>query len=283
MLTSLTAEQEALFPDYVDKWLKIGLSTDDVDVGKSMAALKLIYEQSDLEFPDKYELYDSPFAAVKAMKDKYDIDVYPKDFIYGCHEAAALSFYDFFIENTEIEITDKIKPFMDLAKHCGWVLMFDELVVLTQKPVSITWDTEKRLHSEDDFAIKFRDGMGIASWHGTRIPSEWILDRSNITADICLHWANIEQRRSACEILGWANVLEKLNAKTINEDDDPTIGTLVEVELPDAGTERFLIAEDPNTGKPVGLPVPPHMETALEANSWTYGIEKFDFKPDFRV
>lgn len=283
MLTSLTAEQEARFPEYVDKWLAIGLSTEDIDETESLAALKDIYEQSDLTYPDKHEVYDSPFAAVKAMKEKYDIDVYPKDFIYGCHEAAALSFYDFFIENTDIQITDKIKPFMRLARSCGWVLMFDELVVLTQKPVSITWDTDKRLHAEDDFAIKFRDGTGIASWHGTRIPSEWIQDKSTITPDICLHWSNIEQRRSACEILGWTSVLDQLNAKTINEDEDPTIGKLVEVELPDAGTERFLIAKDPNTGNPVGLPVPSSMETALEANSWTYGQNPDEFKPDFRV
>ncbi len=283
MLTSLTAEQEARFPEYVDKWLAIGLSTEDIDVEESLAALKDIYEQSDLTYPDKYEVYDSPFAAVKAMKEKYDIDVYPKDFIYGCHEAAALSFYDFFIENTDIQITDKIKPFMRLAKACGWVLMFDELVVLTQKPVSITWDTDKRLHAEDDFAIKFRDGTGIASWHGTRIPSEWIQDKSNITPDICLHWSNIEQRRSACEILGWANVLDQLNAETIDEDEDDTIGKLVEVELPDAGKEKFLIATDPNTGNPVGLPVPSDMETARQANSWTYGMRGEEFNPDFRV
>ncbi len=283
MLTSLTAEQEARFPEYVDKWLAIGLSTEDIDVEESLAALKDIYEQSDLTYPDKYEVYDSPFAAVKAMKEKYDIDVYPKDFIYGCHEAAALSFYDFFIENTDIQITDKIKPFMRLAKACGWVLMFDELVVLTQKPVSITWDTDKRLHAEDDFAIKFRDGTGIASWHGTRIPSEWIQDKSNITPDICLHWSNIEQRRSACEILGWANVLDQLNAETIDEDEDDTIGKLVEVELPDAGKEKFLIATDPNTGNPVGLPVPSDMETARQANSSTYGMCGEEFNPDFRV
>ncbi len=283
MLTSLTPEQEALFPKYVDKWLNIGLSTEDIDVEKSLAALKQIYEQSDLVYPDKYEVYDSPFAAVKAMKEKYDIDVYPKDFIYGCHEAAALSFYDFFIENTEIEITSKINPFMELAKHCGWVLMFDELVVLTQKPSSIAWDTEKRLHNEDDFAIKFRDGMGIASWHGTRIPSEWITDKSTITPEVCLHWSNIEQRRSACEILGWANVLNQLDAKEIDKDEDDTIGTLLEVDLPDAGVERFLIATDPNTGKPVGLPVPKTVETAKEANSWTYGMRKEEFQPDFRV
>lgn len=283
MLTSLTAEQEALFPQYVEKWLAIGLSTEDIDVKAALAALKQIYEQSDLEFPDKYEVYDSPFAAVKAMKEKYEIDVYPKDFIYGCHEAAALSFYDFFIENTEIEITDKIKPFMDLARVCGWVLMFDELVVLTQKPVDIRWDTDKRLHNEDDFAIKFRDGMGIASWHGTRIPSEWIKDKSTITPEVCLHWSNIEQRRSACEIKGWANVLKELDAKEVNKDEDPTIGTLLEVELPDAGTERFLVAQDPNTGNPVGLPVPRSMETAKQANAWTYGMEEETFEPDFRV
>ena len=94
---------------------------------------------------------------------------------------------------------------------------------------------------------------------------------------------NIEQRRCACEIIEWAQVLKHLDAQVIDKDPDETIGTLLEVSLPDSGQEKFLLALDPNVNKLVGIPVPFEMKTALQANSWTYGIEEFDFKPTFRV
>lgn len=52
---------------------------------------------------------------------------------------------------------------------------------------------------------------------------------------------NVEQRRAACEIVGWHNVLEAndLNPKIIDED-EPSIGTLIQVDLPDAPEQWFL-------------------------------------------
>jgi len=43
---------------------------------------------------------------------------------------------------------------------------------------------------------------------------------------------NIEQRRAGIEMLGWDRILAQLNAKVIDADADPQVGTLVEVDLP---------------------------------------------------
>jgi hypothetical protein len=88
---------------------------------------------------------------------------------------------------------------------------------------------------------------------------------------MALTWKNTEQRRAACEILGWETVLRELNATTIDADDDPEIGELVEVEIPDIGRERFLRVKC-GTGRMFALPVPPDMKTALAANAWGYDI-----------
>lgn len=283
MIESLSSEQEAKLDQYKDKWLAIGLSNTEINVEAALAALKGAYESVDLAFPDKHEIYASPFEAITEMKLRYDVDVSYNDFIYGSHDASWLSSYDFF--NTEVGIEDckKLEHMFEFAKHCGWALLYDDLVVLTQKPLHTKFDDENRTHSENDFAIKYRDGTGICIWHGVTIPTKWIFSPAGITTDILLHWENIEQRRCACEIVGWAKVLKKLKAVEIDKDPDPTIGTLLEVELWDLGKEKFLLVTDPNTKSPVGLPVPPEMKTALEANSWTYGIDKVDFKPGFRV
>jgi hypothetical protein len=133
------------------------------------------------------------------------------------------------------------------------------------------WDDQRRLHCEDGPAIDFKDGCEVYSWHGVRVPKEWITEK-DITPEQALTWGDMEQRRAACEILGWVNILKALDGRTINKDADPQVGELIEVEIPEVGRERFLKVLC-GTGREFALPVPPTMNTALEANCWTYGIE----------
>jgi hypothetical protein len=78
--------------------------------------------------------------------------------------------------------------------------------------------------------------------------------------------------------------LNELQAKVIDRDADPEIGELLEVEIPEIGTERFLKVLC-GTGREFALPVPPDMKTALQANAWTFGVEDVrDFlKPEVRT
>lgn len=283
MINELTPEQTAQLSVYRDKWLEIGVSTNDIDVERTLELLEGIYKQADLDMPTKHEIYDSPFEAITEMKLRYDMDVNMNDFIYGPQNADWLSFYDFFINEVNVKINKDINLFIEISKTCGWLLLFDELKVLIHNPIHIKFDENNLTHCEDDLAIKYRDGTGVAVWHGTFIPQEWILDKSSITPKIMFSHENIERRRCACEIVGWSTVLDNLESVVVDKDVDDTVGTLLEVNLPDSGKERFLLVRDPNVDKRVGIPVPYEMETALEANSWTYGIDKFEFKPEFRV
>jgi len=276
MIRHLTPEQEEQFAVYRDKWLEIGLSTSPIDVEKSLEQLKKVYEQAGLTFPNKYEVYESPFAAIKAMKEKYGMEVIANHFIYGSHDSFWLALYDYYLNVLDIKICEQLSPFMELARYCGWVLLYDDLVVLTNKPLHIKMDAEHRTHCENDYAIKFRDNTGVTIWHGVRIPSEWIFNKESITEEVLFEWDNVEQRRAACEIIGWNNVISKLHGEVIDKDPETTVGTLYEVDLPGSGKERFLVAYDLNVGKMVGLPVPREMKTALEANAWTYGIDTKD-------
>jgi len=92
----------------------------------------------------------------------------------------------------------------------------------------------------------------------------------------------MEQRRAACEIIGWKRILEELDAKVIDEDGDPEIGILLEADIPDSGTERFLKVRC-GTGREFVLPVPRHVNTALEANAWTWDMEDYEYRPEART
>jgi hypothetical protein len=137
-------------------------------------------------------------------------------------------------------------------------------------PEILRVDEQNRPHCENGPSHRWRDGWSLYHWHGVKVPAEWIESRTLTPAE-ALSQSNIELRRAACEIIGWARILAELDAKIIDHDDDPEIGDLVEVSLPDAGKQRFLRVLCA-TKREFALPVPSNMKTALEANAAGYDI-----------
>ena len=170
------------------------------------------------------------------------------------------------------------------AIHGGFRVMHPEFCMVCDFPDTLRVDEQGRPHCETGPSHRWRDGWSLYHWHGVRIPAEWIEDRRSLTPQVALSWPNIEQRRAACEILGWDTILSALDAKVIDADGDPQIGTLVEVEIPDSGRERFLRVQC-GTGRQFALPVPPDMPTALAANAWTFGFDNPGswIKPEVRT
>ena len=58
--------------------------------------------------------------------------------------------------------------------QCEWWWPYEGIVVVCERPVSIRWDEERRLHAEDRPAVEYADGYALASWHGQRVPIEWM-------------------------------------------------------------------------------------------------------------
>jgi hypothetical protein len=274
-IDTLTAEQTARFPEFVDKWIKIGLSTEPVNFESAKEAAKFSYRLAGLKEPTQFYVTESPIDAIRFIKTldptKSDKTIF-KEMSYGSTDANWLSFYNYFQEVVGLECCDKLQGLMDLAKYTGLVSFYEDVVVFQHRPEVIKFDDQNRLHCEDGPAIRYRDGHSIYSWHGTRIPSDWIEKKSELSAQTALTWENIEQRRCACEILGWATILRELNSVVIDSDEDPMIGNLVECEIPEIGKEKFLQVLC-GTGRTFAIPVPPECKTALEANAWTSGVD----------
>lgn len=160
---------------------------------------------------------------------------------------------------------DHLDAYIAYAQECGIMYPYEGVAFVSDRPAGIKFDENMELHAGEELAVSFRDGWGWASWHGTRIPSEWIIE-GNLTARMALAEQNLELRRCACEIFGWAKILRELDAKVINESGDPLVGDLLEVDLPDSGKERFLRVQC-GTGREFALSVPPDVKTALEAQA----------------
>ena len=203
----------------------------------------------------------------------------------GATNAPYISVVSFFRDIVGLEFVNPAQELFNVAEtlalSCGPVWWHENVLVISDRPEQIRRDGEGRLHNDAGPSICFRDGWSMYHWHGVAIPGDWVTGGPP-SAKEALLWENMEQRQVACEMVGWKNILKELSAKVINEDDDPEIGILLEAEIPDSGKERFLKVRC-GTGREFVLPVPPHVNTALEANAWTWDIEDYEYRPEVRT
>lgn len=313
-IDSLTKEQEDQIPLFRDKWIQIGLSTEPLNLESAKKAAINAYELAGLAPPKNFFTAKSPLDAINLItrlssyktkeevfndpafvpsdpsKSKkqilaemsFDPSSTPKskseilnEMSFGCHDANWLGFFEYFKDVVGIDECKKAEGLIELAHHCGWVSFYEDTVVFQDRPCVIKMDENNRTHCETGPAIAYSDGLAVYVWHGVSIPSEWIEKKHELKPETALSWENIEQRRCACEILGWVKILDQLGGKVIDKDDDPEIGTLVEVNIPEIGKERFLRVLC-GTKREFAFPVPPDTKTALDGNAWSYGLDGKD-------
>ena len=165
----------------------------------------------------------------------------------------------------------------EAAIHGGLRVMHEEFCMVSDFPEVLKMDAENRPHCSDGPSHRWRDGWSLYHWHGTRIPDEWIEIPEFLTPQVALSCTNLEQRRAACEILGWSRVLKELGAKTIDRDNDPEIGELVQVSLPGLPIPARFLRVQCGTGREFAIGIPPHINKALDAQAWMVGLEPKDF------
>jgi len=309
-ITELTPEQEAKFPEYRKKWLDIGLSTSECNFKEAVKAAKKSYKLAGLTPPKDFLLFDSPQEAIRytAMiemdlatiedlakgdrpfnsldeKTKEKVITKSKDYIswnvYGSHDAGWLSFYDFFLQEFDLECCKKLEGLIELSRHCGWWIPCEEVCILQHKPSEIHMDEENRLHNDQGAAIKYRDGYSVYAVHGVRVPADIIEDRSSITVARIEAEENAEVRRVMIEFYGLEKYVLDSGAKEIHKDE---FGILYRKELND--DEPIVMVKVVNsTPEPDGsfkdyfLRVPPEIETAQSAVAWTFGVDEDEYAP----
>jgi hypothetical protein len=295
MIESLTPEQIAKFPEYVAKWTAIGLSTEPADRPAAERAIALCYTLAGLEPPKTIIWCGSPLAMTLA-RDRalnHSGPVLSADshysggrlggIIYGSHDAGWLSFYDYFRHECGLVAeTEKLQGLVGLAKSAGWALPHTQTCWISERHNVLARDDAGRIHNLTGPAIAYPDGWSIYAVRGTRVPSEWIERKAELDPRTALTWENIEQRSAAAEIIGWERIMSVLEPRVIDRNRSHTIGTLLEVDLPDAPGSRFLRVVCP-TGRTFVLPVPRELTTARQANAWTYGLDAQDYELETRT
>lgn len=243
MIKELTQEQIEQFPKYVDKWLKIGLSTQSCDKEKAQQAVKEAYKVAGLKEPTIFIWLDSPIAGCYGAEYLNQLDKYLKDNklilsdligsqVYnsgwGSNDSGWLSYYNYFYEICNLECTKRLQPLMNLAENCGWWWPFENVVIMTEKPIEIHMKNG-RLHNEKGPSILYKDGFSVYSLNGVKVP-EWVVktNSEDINPKDILKETNVEIRRELFRKVGAQRVLEKLGANVLHTYKDYE---LVEIDL----------------------------------------------------
>lgn len=208
--------------------------------------------------------------------------LFPDENIYS--KLAASTFLREIMSHTDMDMNDDDVGLLcdrtTLAKAVWHWWPFRDVCIISDRPTALVLDDLQRLSSLSGPALTFADGWKVCAVRGVVVPPSWITERDRLSVETALTWPNVEQRRIAAELIGWAKILEQLHPTVIDEHSNPQVGTLLEVQLERSEArnqllrmpERFLRVQC-GTGRVFVLPVPRSMRTALEANAWTYNID----------
>lgn len=284
-MSILTDEQKKQIPAFKSEFRSYGLSTEPADMPRLTAAITRAYRRINRDVPPIF-LVASPMEACEiiARENKTKL-AFVNTSLWGQVEMYWIAVYTFPERHMQKKYTPKKADGLDIMREigmsCSWWYPYEHGCIVCDRPSSIVKDEERRLHNASGPAVQFRDGFSMYCWHGTRVPKEWIIDRT-LTAKQALQWKNTDQRTAACQILGWAAILGELDAKIIDHDPNPYIGTLYSAQLPDQGEQRFLKARC-GTGVDVVILASNSARTAREAGAISYGCTEDQYDPTFRT
>lgn len=303
-IEKLTPEQEAKFPEYVQKWTSIGLSTKkEGDREKANTIIDKVYEYADL-VPPKHKIWvDNPLhgaflahfveefqefvvanqndipaciAHIKSKKSQEELDRVRGDLAspcFGCHDANWLGFYDFFLTELKVEGVEKLRGLIEISNYVGWFWPFTEVVILSDKPEQIHVK-DNQLHCIDGPAVKYGPEFEIFALNGVRVPKELVMTPADkLDAHLILTETNAEVRREIVRKIGTTRMITDLGGKVIDKMDDYELVTL---DLGDGRRRPYLKMLNPSLGTIHVEGVSPECETVKAALAFRNGMTEYE-------
>lgn len=270
-IEKLTPKQESKFQFYVDKWVKIGLSTKPVTLEDAQidfhAFQKVILQK---ENPAPVILVDSPRQANKEIKKRNKIKgkmkcVYPYfDCQYWANWAA---FYEFF--KKECGIKYDCKEAYDVMIRCinyGMVYPLDDVCIVVQHPTVIKKNASG-LHCENGPALSYNGDNEIYALNGVVMDKEYVMTPAHkIKAKDILKETNVEVRRELLRKVGIERMLADLPNRMLEKRGNYELYSIdLSNEIKNA---KYLKMTNPSVGCFHMEGVAPEIETIDAALKW---------------
>jgi hypothetical protein len=170
MIKKLTKKQERQLGEYTKKWFKIGLSTARANKPKAEKCIAEMYKNAQLKPPRKFVWVASPQRAMVLAKEMgctygKTPEIPTAAFVFTGMNGRLL-FLAGYIKVLGIKGYDYLKPHVEVAKHCGWFLPFDEVAIVCERPTEYHFDKAGKLHNTKGPAIRYADGFAVYARHG---------------------------------------------------------------------------------------------------------------------
>lgn len=292
-IDELTPEQELLIETYYETWIEEGHSIKPLDEKLIKTSTKDLWALFDLPAPTIY-LTTGPLDAIKKAQelgDKRTKQEIRNDFIYGTWDFYWTYHYRFGLELDpnmyEKSDQQEIETVIAFAKAVPLCLCYDNAIIVSARPIRLTFAPDERLHNDSVAAIEYADGTAIYAWNDVNVPEWVILYPEKITVDIIEAEANAEIRRIMIERYGLQRYLIDSKAEIIHKDTDPQNGdqrVLYRKEVKE--DEPIIMVHVKNsTPEPDGsikdyfIRVPPAITTAGSAVAWTFGLNESEYRP----
>ena len=287
-IDKLTPEQEALFPVYVGKYVDIALSTSPIpDEDEIRDIMGLVYRCGGLVAPKELHIVGSP-EAQQVLTNKlagatgtFEIP------IYGAMDSYWLAYYIYMRDELGINLP-QIEG-LERALVLGWMVVFDEFIVVSHKPTSIIRDDQDRLHCEDGPSVLYADGYSHYALNGITVPGKVITDIHSYTPAQIMQEGNVEVRRLMMDKYGIQKLIKDGNAKVVHKDKDKagSMMYLYRMDIPDDEPLAVLFVHDP-AHKEEDFPetavrVAPDLNDVHEAKAQSFGMTAFEFNPIIEV
>ena len=305
-IKQLTPDQIARFPEWSEKWLKIGLSTERADWATAEAGVRGCYDTAKLKQPIIILRMGSPLAATlggiygvalsgsKKLHSQVESQVGSQVWSQvgsqvgrtvhqhrgGQYWAGWNSYVTYFRDVCGWENPSLAAFFFDeqLTHSCSWVWWHDLVCAISDRPHTICRNAQSQLHCESGPAIAYPDGWEIYALNGVRLSKELVMTPAEqLDPQLVTKEQNAEVRREIVRKIGVEILCQRLGSKVLDKHGDYELITL---NLGDDRVRPYLKMRNPSIGVFHIEGVAPHIKTVQQAINWRAGDEQSNWKPE---
>lgn len=212
------------------------------------------------------------------LKKELKIEVFTDSF-YGIFSETAPALIGVYEKLKSHEDKEILKNLLRLYSEIGWMIPYENVCVLSEKPIKYHINDRAEFHHETEKALEFKDGFGIYSFNGVSVPDFIIEHPETITAKHIKRESNLEIRRIMIDRMGINKYLEAVHAKVIDMDSlyvfkDGDDRTMPRALMEDDEGNKYLVGTDGSTERVYYMRVPPQAMTCKEAHSLIAGFDE---------
>ena len=240
-INKLSGKQWQLIAALKNRYLEIGLNCDPLDRSMVRTIIAEFYKRLKINPPLVF-FVDSPLNCVLAyallknmlrgqLSDQLHGQLY--NYFAGQHWCYWQTFYEagkIAGADYKPEYFSNLLAWISEAESCHWWFPYRGFVIASERHARVSFDDHNRLHNENDLAVRYPDGWGVAAIHGVRVPQHYVeTPAEKIDPVELLKEPNAQVRMAIIGKVGFYRLIRHLKTEEISR--SPTGNKLITIDL----------------------------------------------------